>query len=74
MNQRHLLMFEVYLQAETVCTFDNRPDCRFLNPASVQIYADVLADLELAFGLFWFAGHARFYSERRSASSHCNGS
>ena len=50
-------MPEVNLQPKTILAFNNRSDCGFFDSASVQVDADVLADLEFAFRVVLFAGH-----------------
>ena len=57
-NQRCLLVPEIHLQPKTIFVFNNSSDYDLCDSASVQVYADVLADLKFALRLVRFAGHA----------------
>ena len=65
MNQRSLFVPEIHLQAKTVRMIDNRSDYSLFNSASMQVCANALANLELAFWLFWFAGHGEILYQTR---------
>jgi len=64
MNQHSLLVSEINLQVQPVGAFNNRFHCGFFDSASMQVYADVLADLELAVWLLWFAGHGLILTQQ----------
>jgi hypothetical protein len=58
MDECSLIVSEIDLQATAILVFNSRPDRRLLDPASVQVDADVLADFEFSLWLLRFARHA----------------